>query len=153
MASVLDSLMTKYDALTASAFPDSTVPPLYQNRAPQISSGLQLRPPYVVFELIGQEDLLTFEADGIEDYRLIITAYATDQGDADQIIDAIRFNGQDPDQYAGFDSTNSLAALTDATLLSMVCRRPPSPSYEGHGLSGVQVKKTVIEYGLSIERN
>jgi hypothetical protein len=152
MASVLSALLTKYDALTASAFPDSTIPPAFEDRAPEIVNGTQLYPPYTTWTLQPGDDLLTFESDAVEELRLTVTAFATSQDDADQIISAIRFNGQNADQYAGFDSSNSLPALTDGVILAILPARPPYPQQAGRGREGSIIKKTTWEAVVSVQR-
>lgn len=153
MASLLSSLFSKYDALDATGFPGSAVPPVFEDRAPEMVNGNQLYPPYTVMTLAPLDELLTFESDGIENYRLTITTYATTQADADQMAKAIRFNNQNPDQLAGFENCSTLAALTEGSLQSILLTRPPTPNLAGRGREGALIYKTVTEFAVSVQRS
>lgn len=152
MAGLMVAIQTKYDALNAAGFPNSTRPPRYLDRAPEISSGTQLYPPYVTFTLGPGDDLLTFESDSVEQSRLTINVYDTDQGNADQTMAAIRFNNQNVDQLAGFDA-GTLPALTDGVLLSMLPTKPPTPAQRGKGKDGALVFMTTMEYLIEVQRS
>lgn len=152
MASLLGAIQTKYDALAAAAFPSATIPPRFEKTAPEIWNDVQLYPPYVLLFLSAGNDLLTFESDDIEETRLVIVAYAPLQDTADLIIKAIRFNGQNKAQLAGFDC-GGLPALTEGTLLSMLPTRSPVPDEApGRGKQGVMQYKTTMEWLISVQR-
>ena len=153
MAALMPALLAKYDALSAAGFPDSTIPTAYEDRAPEIVNGAQLYPPYVVFQLFATEEILTFESDGIENHRLVITAYADDQSKSDQTIKAIRFNNQNPDQTAGFENAATLATLTEGVLQAIILTRPPVPNIAGRGREGAIIKKTTVEFAVSVQRS
>lgn len=159
MASLLPALFAKYEALSAAGFPNSTIPPEYEDRVPEVSAGIQLYPPYVIFSLIPVDDLLDFESDGQESYRLTAIAFAastsatTGQGQADQTIAAIRFNNQIVGNAAGFDNSASLPTLTDGVLLSILPTRPPAPSLAGKGREGALIYKTMMEWMVTVQRS
>lgn len=151
MASLMPAIQSKYESLTAANFPGASRPQEFEDRAPEIWNGTQLYPPYVLFQLISTNDLLTFESDSIEEYRLVVTAFAATQDDADAIMHAIRFNGAAPSALSGFDA-GTLPGLTVVTLLAMTPRRPPQPNQAGKGREGTLIFKTVMEYDISVQR-
>ena len=147
----MGAIQTKYDGLTAAAFPSSTIPPRFEDRAPELWNGVQLYPPYVVIQLIAGQELLTFESDDIEETRLIMTAYAATQDAADLTIKAIRFNGVAKSLLAGFDC-GGLPALTEGVLLSIFPTRSPVPAAAGKGKDGALYYKTAMEWNVSVQR-
>lgn len=160
MASLLSALLAKYDALTAANFFGGIIPPAFEDRVPEVVNGNQLYPPYTTFSLTaGDEMILTFEDDDVEPLRLVVVTYApstdaTDgQAQADQNMKAIRFNGQNPNQNAGFDNSNSLPTLTEGVLLSILPMRPPAPALAGRGKEGKAIYKTTMEYTVNVERS
>lgn len=159
MASLLSAILSKYDALDPAGFFGGAIPPAYEDRAPEVQAGTQLYPPYTIFTLTPGGETLTFESDEIEEYRLTVTTFApstdaTDgQAQADQNMKAIRFNNQNKDQYAGFDNSNSLPALTEGILLSIIPQRPPVPGFAGRGKEGLNIYKVTMEYMASVQRS
>jgi hypothetical protein len=151
MASLTASIMTKIDGLTAAGFPGSTVPKPYLDRAPQVQTGLQLRPPYLTVSVVGTGDDLTFESDSVEMSRVTITAFAISQGDADQMIAAVRFNNQTAANNAGLDN-GTLPALTDGVLQSILATKPPTPGQAGLDKDGVNIYKSVMEWDVAVQR-
>lgn len=153
MASLMSGVIQTYNALTASGFPNSTRPSIFIDRAPEVVSGVQLYPPYLVVSLTAGEVLETFESLLIEESRLKFVAFASSQADADQIIAAIRFNSQNLDQIAGFDNASSLTGFSDGTLLSILPTRSPVVGQAGIGKTGAVIKKTEMEYIVSVQRS
>lgn len=148
----MGALQTKYDALNATAFPNDTIPPRFEDRAPDVWNGVPLYPPHVVMQLIASPVIQTFESDDIEESRLIATATYAKQQDADRAIKAIRFNGQNKDQLAGFDC-GGLPALTEGVLLLIQPVRSPVPAVAGQGKDGAFFYKTVMEWLISVQRS
>lgn len=152
MATLLPALMSFYDALDAAAFPDATIPPIYEDTAPQVQDGVQLRPPYVVLSLAPAGDDLTFESDSVEETRVTLVAYASDQGDADATVKAVRFNGQAVAAQAGLDYCGSLPALDDGVLQVVLPVRPPAPNFAGKDKDGKNIYRTTMEWLASVQR-
>lgn len=153
MSSLLASIQSKIDGLTAANFPSSTVPPVYEDTAPQLNATSQLRRPFIVINITPMDALMTFESAEIEVSRITITAYADSQADADTIIECLRFNGQNIDQLAGLDA-GTLPALTVGTLDSFVCTKPPKPGKQRLlSETAKYVHSTVIEYEAVVERS
>lgn len=159
MASTLAALLAKYDALTAAGFPNSTRPAAFEDRAPEVSAGLQFDPPYVLFTMVSANEILTFESDELEESRLTATAFypgpttLLGQAGADQVIKAIRFNNQNKDQYAGFDNSNSLPTLTEGILLSIIPLKPSGPSLAGRFKEGILLYKAMMEWLVTVQRS
>lgn len=154
MASLLSALLAKYDALTAAGFAGGAIPPVFEDRVPEVVNGAQLYPPYTTFSLTaGDEMLLTFEDDDVEPSRLTIVTYGTTQAIADQNMKAIRFNSQNPSVNAGFDNSNSLPTLTEGVLLSILPIRSPVPALAGRGKEGTLIYKVTMEYAVNVERS
>lgn len=151
MATLLSAVMTKFDALTASAFPGSSRPSIYLDDAPLVDSSTQVRPPYVIATLEPGEAELTFESEMTEVTNLTLTAYYSSAGDLDTALSAIRFNGQSTSLNAGFDN-GTLPALTDGTLLTILLQRPPSKRVSGYRDSK-PVHMGELRYEITVERS
>jgi hypothetical protein len=153
MANLVASVETFYGTLTASAFPNSTRPPISLTTAPVVTTaGAQLRPPYVTCELLsaGVEDC--FES-SIETTRLTFIAVANGAHNAQQIIDAIRFNGLAASAAGGFDNRAALAALTDGTLLGIFPEGPPEIVQDRSlDRTGATVHTGTMRYRVQVER-
>src|SRR5262245_15874314 len=104
--SISNEVTAKYDALTASNFPGGARPPIYFGAAPQVTSGLQLRPPYTVFsEGARRVQPLDFERNSLVTVQLFLDVYANSLAEVDTIVNCIRFNSATPvvGTGSGFD--------------------------------------------------
>lgn len=146
---LLASIMAKYDALTASNFPNSTIPPIFHDIAPQVVSG-QLVPPYVVVGLDSGPADLTFESDLTEENRLSFEVYYTNEGDLNQAIRAIRFNGQTLSNNAGFDN-GTLPQLTQGILISMLLTGAPSTYWDNIDKNDKYIYRGELSYDVMVQ--
>lgn len=153
MATLVPSVIDKYELLTAANFPSSTRPPIYLDEAPQVTAaGAQLRPPYVVASVDSSAEVeLCFESDGVETTRVTFEVYATSVADLDTTIAAIRFNGSSVATAAGFDA-GSLPSLTDGVLLSMLIDRTPTRHHDGTDRDGKNVYRGELAYTVTVQR-
>lgn len=102
--SITQAVITKYEALTAANFPSSTVCRIDFGESPQLSAGLQLRPPYVVLQDAAREvKPLDFERNTLVTTKFAFEVYAATLADVDSIVSAIRLNGGTVGQGLGFD--------------------------------------------------
>ncbi len=153
MATLLPALLAKYDALTASGFAGAARPPAYHDTAPQVTAaGAQLRVPYTLFSTAAEANDLTFESDGIEDTRVTVRSWATNEDHLDSFVAAFCRNGQATSANAGFDN-GTLPTLTDGVLLSMIRTRTPVKTLDGIDRDGKNVYRVDLEYLVSVQRS
>lgn len=103
--SVVVAAQSLYASLSASLFPGNSRPPMYFDRAPEITAaGAQLRPPYVVLvDPTGRTPEYLSNDGGTETGDLTLEVFAGELADVDQIVAAIKFGGSGPSTRAGFD--------------------------------------------------
>lgn len=154
MASLFSSVIQFHNTLTGANFPGGTRTPAYEHPVPlTTAAGAQLRPPYATYALAPLNDLLTFEDESMERWRLVAVAFADSQSDADLIIACIRFNGQALSAHGGLDGRNTLTNFTDGTILSIVPTKPANPGYAGIGISGQRIHTATMEWEIETERS
>lgn len=151
MATLLPSILAKYNLLTASGFAGSAIPPPYHDKAPVIQSGLQLYPPYTIISLVPREVNLTFESFQLEETQVKFMVYDVSEANLDMAIAAIRWNGSAVSLNAGFDN-GDLPSLTDETLVSMLLTRTPVKYFAGYAKNGANTYRTEIEYVVTTAR-
>lgn len=151
MASLLASLMTKYETFTAALFPGAARPPVFEEPAPETYSGSLLYPPYVTISVQESGSALTLEFKHLYAFRVTVTAYAYTQEDADTTVTVTRYNGGSASAAGGFD-LGALAALTDGTLLALRPAGPPRPGFSGYGKDGKRVHATVMTYTADVAK-
>lgn len=151
MATLFASIKTKWDALAPGGFANSVVPPIHLDNAPQVTTaGLQLRPPWCLLSLIAGDNILCFEAAGIEETRGVFRLF-DEEPNLDQAVAAIRWNAFPVGTGAGFDE-GSLPTLTDGTLLSMILAKPPTKTYSGTNYDSQKLFVATLEYNISVQR-
>lgn len=123
--------------LTAGNFPGSAVPAVYFDEAPQANPAgtAQQRAPYIVLEDDGSTYRWDFEDNAIAEGGFTLKCYARTLADADAMLKAVMFNGQNPNQRAGL----AMATLSFNAPLYPMAVRPTKgrrgyagPDYQGH---------------------
>lgn len=101
---LVQSMIDKYEALTAANFPNSTRPRIDFVEPPHLVSAASHDPPYVALEDIGRTITpLDFERNNLVDARFRFQVFARELADVDTIVSAIRFNGGTVGAGSGFD--------------------------------------------------
>lgn len=151
MATLLASLMTKYDSLSAANFPGSSRPPAFEEPVPDEYNGAALYVPYVTLAVEAAGTALTFEYAGVAAFKVTVTAYAYSQADTDATIAAVRYNGAAAASASGFD-LGSLAAFDDGRLLALRPDGPPRPGFAGWGKDAKRVHTTTMTYTADVQK-
>ena len=149
MADVVKATMNLYESLSASLFPGSSRPAIYLDMAPQVASGSQLRPPYVILRDQGRVPEYFSSFGGIEGGGLVLEVYHNDLGTADSIASAIKYGGGTPSQRLGLD----FGTLTLTTPLShVVLKRTNERRYTASGpdLTGKYVYVVELTYRVVV---
>jgi len=103
-ATVIKAIQNKIAALTAANFPDSTIPPTFQDEATVTDgSGVQVRVPYIIISAPDTTPEYQSDRGGIENHDIEIVVYAVTAAAANQIAEALKFDGQTPATKAGLD--------------------------------------------------
>lgn len=134
--SVIAAVMTKYGTLSAANFPNSTLPPIWLDEAPQEgTTGAQQRPPYVIIRDGGGEDQWDTEVNAVTPGTFTLEVYYSGTNalaNCDTAMNAILWNGANPNlvQGIGFmtlDLTPPLYGLAYAVL----------PTTDQHSYAGI----------------
>ncbi len=104
-SSVIAAVMAKYGALNASNFPGDVLPPIFLDEAPQqTGASAQQRPPYTIIRDGGGEDQWDTEVNAVTPGTFTLEVYyssADAVGDCDTAMNAILWNGANPNQIQG----------------------------------------------------
>ena len=149
--SITLAVIEKYEALTASNFPSSTVPRIDFGSMAQVVSASQVRQPHVRLLDNGREvKPLDFERNALVTTRFAFEVWAASLGDVDTIVTAIRLNGGGVGAGSGFDYG------TLSTLASPKSTHQIVPSSEPRFLApvldidGERVHGAVLEYAVEV---
>lgn len=143
--SVVAVVQDFYNTLTASNFPNSSRPKIYFDDAPVVDSGAQVYPPYVALEdTTGRMPQYQSDYGGWEDGEIALKVYAPQLGDVDAIVQAIKYNGGNPEDRSGLDfATLSLGSpLYSISVVRVLERR----SFAGYGKEGPRVHLCELHY-------
>jgi hypothetical protein len=148
-ATIITDLTSKYDALTAANFPDSTRPRLYFGQASLVYAAAQQYPPYTVLTLDRTESERIANLRKMVTYHVSFVTYATDLGDAGQVAACILYNGQAPEAKAGFD--NGTLSLTEGRLSCLSADGDPELQQElSKGRSGENVFSARVRLTIEV---
>ncbi len=150
MATLLPALLTKFSSLSATVFANTTVPPVFHDQAPEVTTG-QLRPPYAIISTEPGDDDLTFESDQIERTVVTIRIWDTDLN-LDSAITAVRFNTGGAGDFLGFDC-GTLPTLNDGTLLSMLIATTPTKHFDSIDKDGQNTYRAELKYNVDVQRS
>lgn len=141
--SLIAGVQELYDTLTAANFPGSTRPSIYFDQGPQYD-GQQVRPPYVIIRDGGISSNHTFESDPIEGGDITLYVYADTLAHVDQIVKAIRWNGQTPRTRAGFDF--GTVSLNSPLSFFHLVHKNEQRSIAGIGVNGQRTHMATVVY-------
>ena len=152
--SIIDAVLTKFDALTAANFPNSTRPTIYFDRAPLVKSdGSQLHVTsegYVVLKDQGQRVVsFGFERQTNEVASFVFEVYYPDLGDVDTAVLAIKRNGGTAAQGNGFDF-GTLSDLASPRGTFETIREEEIRSQEPMGRNGALVHVCRMTYRVAV---
>lgn len=107
--SIISAVEAFIPTLTAANFPNSIIPPIWLDEAPQEGpTGSQLRAPYLIIKDDGGKPKWTFGTNGgtpgqnaISEGRFTLEAYYLSLADCDQAMNAILWNGATPNDRLG----------------------------------------------------
>ena len=149
--SISAAVKTKYESLTAANFPGSSVPPYFFGQAPQVSGGLQLRPPYTVgTERTRAVVPLDFERNNLVTLELRLQVVAGTLADVDAIVNAIRWNGGTVGQGLGFDHGTLSDLTAPRSTHQMVPTGEPRLLENALDLNGQRVHGAELEYTVTV---
>lgn len=144
--SVIRAAIDLYETLTASNFPGGSRPPIHFDLAPQTTgAGAQLDLPYCVLKDGGVVPQFDTERNGIEPTQLTLEVYASTLADVDAVVKAVKWNGQDPGDGAGFDF-GTLSLNAPAYHMALVRQKEQRFVAEGLGKSGQRVHGCRVSY-------
>ena|SRR5579871_5440228 len=150
-SSVIVATQALYASLNPANFPSGTLPPLYFDKPPEVISGNQVIPPYVVQTDGGTMPDFDFGLTPVETTSTTLDVFAPTLGAVDQIVEAIKYNGQAIDAGAGFDF-GSLPGLND-NYRNLVIKRVRETRYlAGQGTGGQRIHGCKLEYRIQLER-
>jgi hypothetical protein len=155
--SIIAAIQTKWDALTASGFPSSTIPPLYFEEAPVVNgSGVQVHPTtagYAVLKDNGHSvKSMAFGVVAKEVASLEFEIYYPSLGDCLTAALAVQLNGSTEAAHLGFDY-GSLPALSTPLVLLAIIPRSSQGGFAGMGKTGVPVHVWKLGYDFEFTRS
>ena len=153
--SIISACITKFAALTAANFPNSTRPTLYFDEAPVVTaSGAQLAVTstgYCVLKDEGQNVLsLGFERQTNEVCDFVIEVYYPSFADVDTAVLAIKRNGGTSADGNGFDF-GTLSDLTSPRGTFEIVRTREQRAFAGMGKTGEPVHVCRISYRVAVQ--
>ena len=150
--SVVKAVMDRYETFTAANFPSASRPPIYLDDAPVTdSAGAQEYQPYVALRDGGMSVEYDTEYNAIESSQLTLEVWADSLADADQIVNAIKYNGGTIAAGSGMDfGTLSF----DAGRVSFqLVRTAERRAFGGIGKAGQRVYRCEIDYRAVVRRS
>jgi hypothetical protein len=141
----------KYEALTASNFPSSTVPRIDFGSMAQVVSSSQVRQPHVRLLDNGREvKVLDFERNALVVTRFAFEVWAASLGDVDTIVTAIRLNGGSVGAGSGFDYGTLSDLSSPKSTHRIVPRGEPRKLADQRDMDGVRVHGAELEYEVEV---
>lgn len=152
--SIIDAALTKFDALTATNFPNSARPTIYFDQAPAVKAdGSQLSVTsegYVVLKDEGQEVVsFGFERQTNEVATFVLEVWYPSLADVDTAVLAIKRNGGTAADGNGFDF-GTLSDLASPRGTFETIRVREQRGQEGRGKSGALVHFCRITYRVAV---
>lgn len=117
VTNVIDALQQLYAGLTSWSGKPTTL--WFGSARPKNPNDTTVTYPLVKFTHSGTPAEATFERSAVEEWRFLFEIFAADAQTCLLIFDRIRFNGQDPDDAAGFWYPDTIPLPTGYQFLSL----------------------------------